>query len=190
MKIVLHGILAELFGREHDIETLVPADAIEGLSRQMPDWPRDLQIDCVGYDTEELLRAETAATEIHLSPVMCGGGGLGKFAMIAIGVALIAVAIFVPGLGTIAGMAVSSMLFSAGAAMVMMGVSQLFMTAPTVDKSSDPPASKYLGINKNTAAIGTLIIMAWGKIKLSGHWLSLQSDSNDLVTASFPATTT
>jgi predicted phage tail protein len=117
---------------------------------------------------------------------MYGGGG--KFGQIILGAALIGAA-FIPGLGQIAGVAVSSILFSAGASMALTGISQLFMKAPTVDKSSDPPASKYLGNNKNTTVIGTLITMAWGRIKLTGHWLSVQVDSNDLVTTSFPVTT-
>ena len=186
MKIVLHGILAERFGAEHFIETDVPADAIEGLSRQLPEWPRDLLIDVIDHPTEQLLRSRTDVDEIHLMPRMYGGGG--KWGQILLGAALIGIS-FIPGLGQIAGVAISSMLFSAGASMVLMGVSQLFMKAPTVDKSNDPPPSKYLGINKNTTAIGTLMALAWGRIKISGQWLSLQSDSNQLVTTSFPATT-
>jgi predicted phage tail protein len=186
MKIILHGVLADRFGHEFEIQTDVPADAIEGLSRQLPDWPRELRIDVLDFDTEEKLRAPTDAAEIHLVPSMYGGGG--KFGQIILGAALIGAA-FIPGLGQIAGVAVSSILFSAGASMALTGISQLFMKAPTVDKSSDPPASKYLGNNKNTTVIGTLITMAWGRIKLTGHWLSVQVDSNDLVTTSFPVTT-
>lgn len=187
MKIVLHGTLADKFGREFTIATETPADAIEGLSRQLPDWPRDLPIDCVGYDTPEKLRAATDAEVIHLMPAMYGGGG--KWGQIIIGAAMIAVAIAIPGIGTIAGMSINAMLFTTGAAMMLSGVSQLFLSAPTVNKSSDPPASKYFGVNANTTAIGTLITQAWGRIKLSGQWLSIQADSSDLVTTSFPATT-
>lgn len=189
MKVILHGLLAERFGREHEILTSIPAEAIEGISRQLPGWPRDLLIDAVGYPGMADLHAPTEDDELHLMPSMHGGGGVGK---IIIGVALIAVAVFVPGLGTFLGTSVASLLFMAGAGLALSGVSELLFTAPKFDnggQSADPPPSKYLGINKNTAAIGTLIIMAYGRILIAGHWLSLQSDSSDLVTASFPATT-
>jgi predicted phage tail protein len=74
--------------------------------------------------------------------------------------------------------------------MVIAGISEFFMKAPTVSKSNDPPASKYLGINRNTTAVGTPIILAWGTVKLAGHWLSLQADANALVTTSFPTNPT
>lgn len=191
MKIILHGILAERFGREYEIITNRPADAIEGLSRQLPDWPRDLPIDVLDFPTYELLHEETTVTEIHLVPAMHGGGGVGK---IVLGVALIVTAAFIlpaaiAGATIVAGMTVGAAMFMVGVSLVLMGVSQLFMKAPTIDKSDDPPASKYLGINKNTATIGTLIPYAYGRMKIAGHWLSIQVNSNSLVTTSFPATT-
>lgn len=191
MKIILHGTLAEQFGREHEIITRVPADAIEGLSRQLPEWPRDLLIDVIGFGTDELLKSETDATEIHLVPAMHGGGGVGK---IILGVALIAAAIFLPaafvGATLVAGMTVGAAMFTVGVMLVLMGVSQLFMKAPTIDKTDDPPASKYLGINKNTASIGTIIPYAYGRMKIAGHWLSIQVNSSSLVTTSFPVNPT
>lgn len=192
MKIVLHGLLRDRFGPSFEIHTNTPAEAIEGLSRQIPSWPRELAIDCIGFDTEEKLRATTDKAEIHLMPRMFGGGG--KWGKIIIGAALMAVAIAgalpTGGLSLGAGLAITNgMVFMMGASLMLAGVSELFLRAPTSDKSADPPASKYLGNGKNTTAIGTLITMAWGRIKLAGQWLSVQVDSNDLVTTSFPATT-
>lgn len=192
MKVILYGTLRERFGREHVIHTDVPADAIEGLSRQLPDWPRELVIDVLGHATERLLRSQTDVGEIHLVPRMFGGGG--KWGQILIGAALIAVAIALPAAGglyiagTAIGMSTTSIAMM-GVSMVLMGVSQFFMKAPTVDKSNDPKASKYLGINKNTTQIGSPMALAWGRVKLTGQWLSLQSDSDHLVTTSFPAST-
>lgn len=192
MKLILHGVLAERFGREHSIQTDVPADAIEGLSRQMPDWPRELLIDVVGYPSEQLLRSRTDAQEIHLVPRMYGGGG--KWTQILLGAAMIGLAIALPAAGglyfagTSIGMS-TTMIAGIGISMVLAGVSQFFMKAPTIDKSNDPEASKYLGVNRNTTQIGTLITLAYGRVKLTGHWLSLQSNSDHLVTASFPAST-
>lgn len=193
MKIILHGVLAERFGREHTIHTDVPADAIEGLSRQLPDWPRDLLIDVPGYASERLLRSQTDIEAIHLVPRMYGGGG--KFGKILLGAALIGLAIALPAAGGLyfAGTAIgmsTTAIATMGVGMVLAGVSQFFMKAPTISKSNDPEASKYLGINRNTTQIGTPIALAWGRIKLTGHWLSLQSDSDHLVTTSFPVSTT
>lgn len=195
MKLILHGVLAERFGREHAIHTDVPADAIEGLSRQLPGWPRDLLIDVIDHPTEHLLRSRSDVEEIHLVPRMYGGGG--KWASILLGAALVGFAVISGGAG-IAGFALTGTTLSIststialmGVGMMLAGVSQFFMKAPTVSKSNDPEASKYLGINRNTTQVGTPIPLAWGRIKLTGHWLSLQSDSDHLVTTTFPASTT
>lgn len=179
MKIILHGKLARMFGRVHEIETIVPAEAIEGLSRQLPDWPRDMVVDCVGFDTEELLRSATNAQAIHLVPSMCGGGGAAK---IIVGVVLVAAAFLLPPGPW------SPILLSAGASLILGGVMQLFMKAPTTDKEKDVPASKYLGIGNNTTAIGTYRTLAWGRNRVAGHWLSLQADATTQIVGRFPTT--
>jgi predicted phage tail protein len=184
MKVIFHGLLAEKYGREFEIQTDIPSEAVNGLARQLPDWDRDLAVEVIDYPTEELLRAPTDAKEIHVMPAMYGGGGTAKVIIGAVLFIAGAVMMFIPGL-QIYGMG----LMSLGASLMMAGISELSFKAPSVDKSNDPPPSKYLGINQNTTAIGTLIIMAWGRVKLAGHWLSLQSDSSDLVTTSFPHTT-
>lgn len=184
MKIVLHGKLARMFGPEHYIETAVPADAIEGLSSQLPDWPRDMLIDVVDFESTDKLKAITATKEIHLVPAMVGGGGsLGR---IALGAALIAVS-FIPGLGTIGSVAISTVLFTAGVSMALSGIMMLFMKAPTVDKSEDPPPSKYFGVDRNTTEIGTYRALAYGRNIVPGHWLSIQVDAKWLVQGRFPA---
>lgn len=189
MKIILHGLLAERFGREHEIMTSVPADAIEGLSRQLEGWPRDLAVSVLDFGTEAALRTPTDTQELHIMPSMHGGGGVGKIivgtVLIVIGVALV-----VFSSGTLAMIGVN--LIITGAAIALGGVAELLMKAPTVDNGgpADPPASRYFAINKNTTAVGTLIIMAYGRILLAGHWLSLQVNSSDMVTTNFPNTTT
>jgi len=191
MRIVLHGTLATAFGRDHTICTDVPADAIEGLSRQLVGWPRDLVIDVIDFATEEALHSTTEVAEIHLMPRMFGGGG--KWGQILIGAALIGLS-FVPGLqGVTIPLLMTSlhgMMFAMGVSMLLAGVAQVFMKAPTTNKSNDPAASKYLGVNKNTTEAGTLIGNAWGRIRISGHWLSLQSNSDNIITASFPVNPT
>lgn len=188
MKIILHGVLAERFGREFEIMTNVPAEAIEGLSRQLPDWPRDLALDVVGFEDEADLYKATATREIHLVPSMFGGSGVVK---IIIGAALIAAVFLLPEIGVPLAAWLSSAMFATGVTLALTGISELMMKQPTVANGgpADPPASKYFGVNKNTTAIGTLITLAWGRVLLGGHWLSLQANSSAMVTTNFPATT-
>lgn len=181
MKIVLHGTLADLFGKEHQITSQTPAECIEGLSRQLNGWPRGMLVDAVGFDTIELLSTPTKDKVLHLVPSIIGGGGaVGK---ILIGVAFIALS-FIPGIGQIAQMA----LLSIGISMSLAGVMQLFMKAPRTDKSEDPPPSKYFGNLRNTTEIGTYRINAWGRNRIAGHWLSVQVDAKTLVSGRFPTT--
>lgn len=181
MKLILHGVLKELFGSSHEFKVNTVADAIEGFSRQAEGLSRDLVVEAVGFDTEEKLRAVGSPTEVHLLPAMFGGGG--KFGKIIMGALTIAVS-FIPGIGP----ALAVSLQISGGLMIASGVVNLFMKAPSISKSNDPPASKYLGVNKNTTAIGTPITSAWGRIKLGGHFLSLQVDSNNLVHGVWPET--
>lgn len=178
MRLILHGQLRDLYGEYAEIETDRVADALEGWSRQMPNFPRKLLVDVVGFDTEEKLRAVTDVKEVHLIPAMFGGGG--KFGSIILGAVVVVAGVLL--LSTPFGIP----LIVSGATMVLSGVVGLFMKAPTLSKANDPAASKYLGLNRNTTAIGTPITMAWGRTLQAGHFLSLQSQSDSLVHGVFP----
>lgn len=181
MQLIFHGELRKLYGPSVTMVVDTVAEAIEGFSRQQANWPRELRIAVVGFDTEEKL--QTAADVVHVMPAMAGGGG--KFGQIILGAALVAAA-FIPGVNAIAaGLKVA--LIVSGAVMIAQGVVGLFLKAPSLGKNADPDASKYLGINTNTTAVGTPIIMAWGRIAIAPHWLSLQSDSTNLSYGVFPA---
>lgn len=186
MRLIFHGELRDRFGDSVNMCADTVAEAIEGYSRQV-DWPTDLLIDAVGYDTSDKL--QDSAEEVHLIPSMRGGGG--KFGQIIIGAALIAAAfIALPATGGFAASSLASSLLVSGSMMVLMGVVGLFLKAPKIKNVNDPDASKYLAVNANTTAIGTPITMAWGLINLSGHWLSLQSDSKNLSHGVFPTNPT
>lgn len=178
MRVNFHGKLRSLYGDHVTMQATSIADALEGFSRQQPDWPRDLRVVVAGYDTPDKL--EECPSEIDVMPALAGGGG--KFGSILMGAALVGIAL-IPGIGT----AVSTSLLISGGLMAAQGVIGLFLKAPTVKSVADPEASKYLGINDNTTEVGTIITAAWGRIDLSPHWLSLQSDSNNLSHGVFPA---
>ena len=179
MQLIFHGELRKLYGESVTMACDTVADAIEGFSRQQPNWPRDLRINAVGFDTEEKLFGP--AEVVHLMPAMAGGGG--KFGAILLGAAMIGATFLLPGISV----ALKTSLIVSGAMMIAQGVVGLFMKAPSLGKNADPDASKYLGINQNTTAVGTPIIMAWGRIAFAPHWLSLQSDSTNLSYGVFPA---
>src|SRR5690606_31852024 len=100
--------------------------AIEGFGRQV-DWPSDMLVDAVGYDTEEKLRGP-AKGDIHLMPSMRGGGG--KFGSIILGAVMIGAALLLPGLGVALSSALSTSLIVSGSLMILQGVVGLFLKAP------------------------------------------------------------
>jgi predicted phage tail protein len=177
MRLIFHGLLADKFGPQVDMQADTVASAIEGYSRQV-EWPKDLLVQVVGFNTPESFKVYV--DEVHIMPAMRGGGG--KFGSIIMGAAIVAAA-FIPGIGP----ALSTSMLLSGGLMIAQGVIGLFMKSPTVKGVDDPEASKYLAVNKNTTAIGTPITLAWGRIDLAGHWLSLQSDSTNLSYGIFPA---
>lgn len=186
MRIVFYGELRRRYGESFDMASNTVADAMEGLSSQLPDWPRTMRISAVGFDSHEKLIMPTDAKEVHIMPAMAGGGG--KFGSIIMGAVVFAIGVgllFVPGAQSIG---ISLMI--SGGLMIVQGVIQLFMKAPSLSKNNDPEGSKYLAVNRNTTAVGTPITMAWGTIDLAGHWVSLQSDSNNLAFGVFPASPT
>lgn len=184
MKIVLHGTLKDQF-KELEIVAATAADALDGWSRQcglteIPVMDRPI-IEVVDFDTEIKLNTPTDVQELHLFPMMFGGGG--AFGKILLGAALIGLS-FIPGLGQ----AIQVALLGAGIGMALGGVMEFFMKAPSVSKSNDPDPSKYLGLGNNTTAIGTLIPKGYGRFLLAGQYLSLQVNSNDMVYGTFPTT--
>lgn len=178
MRLIFHGQLRELYGKGVEMFSDTVADALEGFFSQQPDHPRDMLVEAVGFDTEEKLFATTTQKEVHIIPAMYGGGG--KFFNILIGAVLVVAGVLISGPLGIA-------LIINGGLMILQGIVSLFMKAPTASKSEDPPASKYLGVNRNTTQHGTPIIFALGTIAIGGHWLSLQSDADKLTLTNFPA---
>ncbi len=188
MRLIFHGLLQKLFGDEVVMHVESVAEAIEGFSRQQPAWPRDMRIAIAGFESADQLTH--FAEEVHVLPALWGGGG--KFGTIILGAALVGLAFATGGAslaasGGLVTTALGGTLLVTGGLMVLQGVMGLFMKSPKADKSSDPDASKYLGVNKNTTDSGTPITMAWGRIDLQPHYLSIQSDSTNLSYGIFPA---
>lgn len=125
----------------------------------------------------DLLR--TDMDTLHIYPAFVGGKR-GGFFQIVIGAALIAVAVAVPGLGTIAGVAVASILFNAGLSLVLSGLLALIAPKPpSVTSSGSPEGSKYLPAQGNTTKIGTRIPLIYGRQQVYGHILSFNVTAAD-----------
>jgi predicted phage tail protein len=182
MQLILHGVLAERYGRTFDMKCSSVADAVNGIARQVDDWPRDMRVVAVGFDTPGKLLGDTDEKVVHIMPALAGGGG--KYGGIILGAVTFAVGFAMVFTGFGAHIGISLMV--SGAMMMVQGVIQLFLKSPELNKN-DNEGSKYLPVNRNTIAVGTPITMAWGTIDLAGHWLSLQSDSSNLSHGVFPA---
>lgn len=185
IKIVLHGFLKDRY-QSFAVGASTPAEAIEGWSRQaglgdLPIGKRPL-VQVLNHDKS--LFQKTSDTEIHLVPAMFGGGAVAR---IAIG----AVMVVAGAILTFSGMPQFGIpLIMSGAGMMIGGVMQLFNKTPKVGKSEDPDPSKYIGSGKNTTAIGTLMGMGGGRMRIGGQFLSVQVDSSDMIHGVFPSTPT
>lgn len=182
MRLILHGQLRTLFGESITIGAASSiADAIEGASTQLKNWPRKLNISVVGYNSREALE-NARPDEVHLMPAMAGGSS--KFINFIVGGALIIAGVVLIMVGA---PTVGISLIVSGATMVLMGIVNLFMKAPKIEQEENPDESKYLGLNRNTTASRTPVTLAWGRVKIWPHWLSLQSDSSLMAHGVFPA---
>ncbi|RJF78072.1 tail assembly protein [Azospirillum cavernae] len=165
MRVIFHGHLQKLCPVVHDMKVDSPYEALTALVAQIP----VLQIvrggqgyPCrvVGFRTPQALMRRSDVEEIHVMPDYTVAGKAGSWIQIGIGAILVAV-------GAYTG---NAFLINAGVALIMGGILQLL--APSPNKDGNPDASKYLGAPKNTVAMGTRIIIAYGVNRLYGQFLS------------------
>lgn len=175
MLITLHGQIGDDYGKTHQIKASSIQDALEGLSRQLK------MFEGVPLDARPILRVvgHDNLTEcpdtIDIVPAIIGGGAVGK---IVVGSLLIAASFF-PG---------AQFLLPVGISMVLGGLAQLFIKAPSLSGEKDPDASKYLGLGDNTTKLGTLRPYSMGRVKVTApHVIAVNIDSNTLVKGEFPA---
>lgn len=179
MQITLHGNLAETYGKVHHIKANSIREALVALSTQlkmfdgiMLDKRPPLRV--VGYNDEKSL--EQNPEEIDIIIAIIGGGAFGK---IVVGALLIVAGALIPG---------AQFLIGTGIGLVLGGVSQLFIKAPSLSGENDLEASNYLGVGNNTTELGTLRSYSMGTMKIDGaHVIAVNIDSSDLVRGEFPA---
>ena len=137
-------------------------------------------------------------TEFYVVPLFIGGGGSGM-GMIILGIALIALVVFMPpagiavgaamypaltftaasAFGTIAGMSVASMIVSIGINLVISGVMMMVMKPPklavdgaqTTDSESRSDNKIFAGL-QNTTNSNVPVPMIYGRTRVGGQFIS------------------
>lgn len=176
----LGGALGKAFGKKHYRLVRTTKEAIRALCCTLPGFEKfmntskqrgltftvfkgkkDLGVDDLGYP----VTGET----IRIMPVIIGSKR-GLFQTI-FGAALIAAAIWMPGVG----IAASNMLFAVGASMAVGGVIQMIspqMTGLASSQDSDNKASYAFGGVTNTASQGYPVPLLYGKRRIGGAVIS------------------
>lgn len=170
-KIRLYGELARFVGhRVLEADVATAAEAVRflvanwpTLEQHMADGHYRVQVDQedLPIDTDpEQLHYPVGQSDIRIIPVIVGAGAVGR---IIAGVALIALAIFVP-LGTIAGINLGSVAFGIGVSLTLSGVAQLLTPTPKTNRDdTDPRKSFSFSGIQNTSREGTPVPVGFGE---------------------------
>lgn len=181
-RVFFHGPLKELCPDPVEIDAETVADAIKGITFQLPEFNQGerFKIAVVGVESIfNLFSRSFEMEEIHIVPQFAVGKSEGvNFVQIVVGAALIAASFFVPGMPAV----VANILMSIGSSLVLGGVTGLLMAAPQAESAggNDVEASKYLGSPRNTTKIGTRIPILAGRDLAFGHFLSFDIDAKDV----------
>lgn len=177
-KIKLYGRLAKFIGkRVLEADVASAAEAVRFLLANWPDLEPELakghyRVSVGSYDlTLDELQHPTGQQEIKIVPVVAGAGAAGR---IIAGVALIALAIALPGIGggvaaTIWGTqfsALSLTIAGIGLSLALGGVAQLLTPVPTLPKNAeekDPRKSYSFSGIQNTSRSGTAVPVVYGE---------------------------
>lgn len=166
-KIKLYGKLAKFVG--HRILEADVATAAEAVRFLVANWPalerhmadQHYRVSVGTYDLElEELHDPAGQQEIKIVPVMAGAGAVGR---VIAGIALVAIGLFVPGIGALG----VQILVGVGASLVLGGVAQLLTPTPRVptgpDTQNDPRKSYSFSGIQNTSRQGVPVPIVYGE---------------------------
>ena len=179
-KIKLYGKLAKFIG--HRVLEADVATAAEAVRFLVANWPeleahmndQHYRVSIGAYDIDlEELHYPAGAAPISFVPVVAGAGAAGR---IIAGIALIALAIAVPGLGAAAGAKAAATIFGTGfsslalsvgflgASLVIGGVAQLLTPTPKISNDEGDPRKSFSfsGI-QNTNRAGVPVPVIYGE---------------------------
>jgi predicted phage tail protein len=163
-KIKLYGKLAKFIG--HRVLEADVATAAEAVRFLVANWPeleahmndQHYRVSIGTYDlTAEELHDPAGAAPISFVPVVAGAGAVGR---IIAGIALVAIGLFVPGIGALG----VQILVGVGASLVLGGVAQLLTPTPSTSKDEGDPRKSFSfsGI-QNTNRAGVPVPVVYGE---------------------------
>ncbi|HBN4614223.1 TPA: tail assembly protein [Escherichia coli O25b:H4-ST131] len=183
----LYGDL-QRFGRRIDLRVKTGAEAIRALATQLPAFRQKLnegwyQVRISGRDTGEnelsarLNEPLANGAVIHIVPRLAGAKSGGIFQAV-LGAALIATAIWMPGLSIVA----SNLMFSLGAGMVLGGVAQMLAPkakTPKVSATDNGKQNTYFSSLDNMVAQGNVLPVLYGEMRVGSRVASQEISTAD-----------
>jgi predicted phage tail protein len=175
-KIKLYGALAKFVG--HRVLEADVATAAEAVRFLVTNWPA-----LEGHMAKQYYRVHTAGEdltlddvhnpmgrEIQIVPVIAGAGAIGR---IIAGILLVAVGLFVPGIGALG----VQIIVGVGASLVLGGVAQLLTPTPTTNTDEgDPKKSFSFSGIQNTTRAGVPVPVVYGEMLVGGIVVSAGAD--------------
>ena len=194
VKVIFHGVLKKLCPDEYKVEAETAAEAIRGVTNQLRKKlvRKDgtmFQVVCKQCLTRFAFFSHIPESEetfeLDLYPAFVPSGGnanVGNRILMTIG-AVIAfvgalVAAFIPG-GQPLGIAMMKFGMTMMAAAAVGMLVNLFMPEEKDTASDSTESSRTFGANTNTTKIGTRIPIGYGKYKIYGHYLSVNTQAVD-----------
>lgn len=177
----LYGVLGATFGREYRLSVTSPKEAIRALCVIVPGFERFLNTskqrgltyavfsDKRNLNNDEIVM-DQSSSDIRIAPVIVGSKRGGLFQTI-LGAALVAAAIWMPGVG----IAASNIMFQIGGAMALGGIVQMLSPQTTglaSKQSADNKASYAFGGVTNTTAQGNPVPLLYGRRRIGGAIIS------------------
>lgn len=203
VKIKFHGMLGKILPEIYRVEAETAAEAIRAVTMQFrkqlvrKDGMMFSAI-CKEFHTRFELFSHIPdglpeEPEINIYPAFApAGGGGGNTALIVGGIVLLAgVAILTGGFGLAAAPAIAAGGWSATAAltgwglvaigggMMLLGLSQMMVPKTDTSSSDSTESSRVFGANTNTTKIGTRIAVGYGKYRVYGQYLSVNTQAVD-----------
>ncbi|ELP2065974.1 tail assembly protein [Escherichia coli] len=186
-RICLYGDL-QRFGRRVDLRVKTGAEAIRALATQLPSFRQKLnegwyQVRIAGRDAGEnelsarLNEPLANGAVIHIVPRLAGAKSGGIFQAV-LGAALIATAIWMPGLSIVA----SNLMFSLGAGMVLGGVAQMLAPkakTPKVSATDNGKQNTYFSSLDNMVAQGNVLPVLYGEMRVGSRVASQEISTAD-----------
>ncbi|HAX3559382.1 TPA: tail assembly protein [Escherichia coli] len=176
------------FGRRIDLRVKTGAEAIRALATQLPAFRQKLnegwyQVRIAGRDAGEnelsarLNEPLANGAVIHIVPRLAGAKSGGIFQAV-LGAALIATAIWMPGLSIVA----SNLMFSLGAGMVLGGVAQMLAPkakTPKVSATDNGKQNTYFSSLDNMVAQGNVLPVLYGEMRVGSRVASQEISMAD-----------